>query len=133
MVRFKCGQCGAAQEAPSDLAGTAQKCPRCGAVNKVPTGASPPNAIAASPKLGIARPVGNIVGIVLVCLGLTVMVLSLGSSASLDGKVANLDKMNLRLCGVVAGTGFFLAGVVLVAVTGLHVSLLKIAKLNLRR
>ena len=49
-----------------------------------------------------------------------------------DTKVANLDRMNQRLCGVVVGMGMFAAGTVLICVTGMHISLLTIAKLALK-
>ena len=35
MIEFKCGQCGAAMEAPDSLAGQMERCPECGFLNRV--------------------------------------------------------------------------------------------------
>jgi len=37
MIEFKCGQCGAAMEAPQSLAGQTEKCPTCGGLQTIPS------------------------------------------------------------------------------------------------
>jgi hypothetical protein len=62
------------------------------------------------------------------CMGMDV---SSGSSHE-DAAIANLDKMNQRLGGVVIGVGLFIAGVVVVGMCAINVTLAFTAQVILR-
>jgi len=70
---------------------------------------------------------GQVVGILLIVAGIITVIACLGMDVSVEGHIANLDKMNQRLLGVVIGVGVFIAGVVTVCLNSIHCSLWKIA------
>jgi len=71
------------------------------------------------------------IGILLILAGIITTIacaaMDIGVRVGHD-QVANLDKMNQRLLGVVIGVGLFIAGVVAVYLSSIHFSLWKIAR-----
>ncbi len=79
-------------------------------------------------RLGLAG--GQAAGILLVVVGIITVVACLAMDVSVGfgyERVANLDKMNLRLLGVIIGVGLFLAGTIINCLNSIHRSLWTIA------
>ncbi len=55
-------------------------------------------------------------GIFLIIVGVIVTAAFMSMDVSVHGEVVNLDRLNVRLCGVIIGTGAFLAGILLLGV-----------------
>lgn len=138
MIKLKCSKCGADMEVPDSMAGHTEACPECKTVNivsqskEIPQGPDAREPLA--PGLKLSEPWGRFCGWLLIVLGIgiiigfSVMDVSSGYSFGERG-IANLDKMNQRLGGMILGVGVFLSGVVKTSVGGMEYMLWKVARL----
>ncbi len=80
------------------------------------------------------RPEGGLIGgVLLILLGAFVGVGFMAMDVSVGAGIANLDKMNLRLCGTVVGVGLFIAGIILVGLNAIHARLWAVSLHGLSR